>query len=116
MRFQKAMFFVAIVLVCLTSPVSSDGSVIFYIRGVTVQDPYIFVTPYNTPMNFSYLPDHSESWYDLTDRNPDMLIVKTLPDGVSGPIHLGDGEYSAYMRQGNADQSETQKFVIGQVS
>lgn len=102
-----------IFLLLLVAPVSADGYVIFNARGVSVQDPYIFVTPYETPMNFSFMPDHSESWLDLTNNNPHLLIIKLLTDGVSEPIHLGDGTYSAYMRQSNADQPETQYFIIG---
>jgi hypothetical protein len=94
-------------------PPTSYGYVIFYIKGVTVQDSTIFVSnddkQKNITMDNSFRYDHT----NITDQNKDMLKVEVLTDGVSEPVMLAAGNYTAHLRQGNGDQPETQKFVIG---
>lgn len=87
-----------------------DGSATFFIKGVTVQDNSIFISN-GTAVNLSYLPDHTE---DIAANNPGLTYVKTLPDGVSEPVYLAAGEYTAYLRQGNGDQPEVQQFIVGE--
>jgi hypothetical protein len=92
-------------------PMDSYGYVVFYARGVSVQDPNIYVDTYpsNRIIDNRYHPDHT----NITDKNKDMLLVVLRPDGVSDPVLLNAGEYIAYMRQGNGDQPEQQRFKIG---
>lgn len=92
---------------------TDSGYVIFYARGVTVQDPYIYVSNDDGVFaNLSWLPDHSETVPDLTLDNPGMLLIKLQPDGFSDTLHMAAGNYTAYMRQSNADQPETRTFRL----
>ncbi len=94
---------------------ADSGYVIFYARGVTVQDPYIYVSNDDKVFaNLSWLPDHSETVPDLVLDNPGMLLIRLQPDGFSDTLHMAAGNYTAYMRQSNADQPEEQRFVIGE--
>lgn len=92
-------------------PVSAYGYVIFYVRGVTVQDPFVFI--YKEGMNitpdYRWHPDHT----NITGQNDGMMLVKIRTDGVSDPIMLSSGNYTAFIRQGNADQTEIKEFKIG---
>jgi hypothetical protein len=92
-------------------PTDAYGYVVFYVRGVSVQDPFVFIDTYPSDrvMDNSYHPDHT----NITGQNAEMLMVEILPDGVSKPELLKAGEYIAYMRQGNGDQPEQYRFKIG---
>jgi len=97
-------------MVLLILPVLAEdsGFVTFQMRGVTVQDNQILVVRDGEPANLSYLPDHTDGVGD----NPGVFVATTLPDGISEIYRMSAGEYVAYLRQGNADQPEEQKFVV----
>jgi hypothetical protein len=92
-------------------PLDAYGYVVFYVRGVSVQDPFVFIDTYPSDkvMDNSYHPDHT----NITDQNAEMLMVEILSDGVSKPEILAAGEYIAYMRHGNGDQPEQYRFKVG---
>ena len=81
-----------------------------HIRGVTVQDANVLVARRDTAVNLSYLPDHTEN---VQEQNPSLFVIRVLTDGVSKPEMLATGLYTAYLRQGNADQPESIDFEIG---
>lgn len=92
--------------------VSADGYITFRIRGGSVQDPYIFIVRNVSDIqNFSYTPDHSD--FDGIMENPDATVIKVMPNGESDLIHMWDGNYISYIRQGNSDQPEVRPFVVG---
>ena len=71
----------------------SPGFVIFYERGVSVQDHNIIVT---------------------NDIDPSVNETITInPDGNSGLMQFAAGNYTAYLKQGNGDQPEIQHFKAG---
>ena len=71
----------------------SPGFVIFYERGVSVQDHNIIVT---------------------NDIDPSVNETITInPDGNSGLMQFAAGNYTAYLKQGNGDQPETKHFKAG---
>jgi hypothetical protein len=90
-------------------PVEAYGYVKFYVRGVTVRDPYIFIARPGTPFDPTYHMDGTP----VVGKNKDMLMVETLSDGVSDPVLLAAGTYIAYIRNGNSDQVEMRTFKIG---
>lgn len=103
-------FILLLTMVLLILPVLAEdsGYVTFQMRGVTVQDNQILVVRNGEHANLSYMPDHT----DGTGDNPGVFVAKTLPDGISEIYRMSAGEYVAYLRQGNADQPEEQKFVV----
>jgi hypothetical protein len=106
---MKFLILLGILLIVIPAA-AVDGSAVFFIKGVTVQDNTIFISNV-TAVNLSYRPDHTEN---IVEVNPGLTFVNTLPDGWSEPVPLPSGEYTAYLRQGNADQPEEQRFVIGE--
>jgi len=110
---SKALIIVIVAVVISSIPVvSADGYINFRIRGGSVQDPYVFiVNDISDIPNFSYMPDHSD--FDTITAYENATVIKVLPNGESDLIHMWDGDYIAYIRQGNADQPEVQPFVVG---
>lgn len=111
----KRYFFAALALLMLVAGVQAEdsGYVIVHALGVTVQDPYVYISNDDKIFaNLSWLPDHSEAYGDLLLDNPGMLLIKLKPDGYSETLHMAAGNYTAYMRQGNADQPETRTFLL----
>lgn len=108
---MKPFLFLIGILLIVFPLALADGSAVFMIRGVTVQDNTIYISQDGTPANLSYLPDHTE---DARALNPGYAFAYTLPDGWSEPLPLPAGEYTAYLRQGNSDQPEEQRFVVGE--
>lgn len=110
---SKALILVIVAVVISSIPVvSADGYINFRMRGGSVQDPYVFiVNDISDIPNFSYMPDHSD--FDTITAYENATVIKVLPNGESDLIHMWDGDYIAYIRQGNADQPEVQPFVVG---
>lgn len=94
-------------------PSNAYGYVVFYIRGVTVQDNVIFISSDDRQKDIVMDNTFRSDRTNITGQNKEMLKVETLPNGVSEPFMLAAGNYTAHLRQGNGDQPETQKFVIG---
>jgi len=94
-------------------PVDSYGYAVFYIRaGGSAQDLNVWIgndANKNTTFDPTYHPDKSV----IEGQNPDFLKVKVLPDGVSEPVMLSAGNYTAYLQKGNGDQVEQFPFIIG---
>jgi len=91
-------------------PVEAYGYVVFYMRGVTVRDPYIFIARPNSPFDKTY---HMDGTPVESAINKNLLMVESLPDGVTEPVLLAAGTYVAYVRNGNSDQIEIRTFKIG---
>jgi hypothetical protein len=92
-------------------PPASYGYAIFSARGVNIQDPWIYIDrdPSNKTANLTFNYDQTMT----ENQNPGMMLIKLMPNGVSEPILLQAGCWNAYMRRGNADQPEKQRFCTG---
>jgi hypothetical protein len=92
-------------------PPDAYGYVVFYIRaGGSAQDLNIWIG--NDAKNATFDPTYHPDRTPIEGQNPDFLKVKVLPDGVSEPVMLAAGNYTAYLQKGNGDQLEQFKFVI----
>lgn len=108
----KKLALVLVLALCLIAAAGADGRAMFYIRACgSAQDNIIYVSndlQQLPPFDNTYHPDRTP-----TDTNEGYLQVPVLKDCVSEPVHMGDGHYTAYLRNGNGNQPEQQKFIIG---
>lgn len=95
------------------TPIPGHGYLIVYIRaGGSAQDLRIWIKndlTNTTPFDSTYRPDRSE----IEGQNDGYIQIYVLPDGVSEPTLLEEGNYTAYLQHGNADQMEMTTFHIG---
>ena len=93
-------------------PMSDYGNVEFFIRACgSGQDLNVWVAPVKANLTFdpTWYPDGME----IKDQNKDFKLVKVLPDCLSASEQYAAGEYVAYLKQGNGDQTEVQRFKVG---
>lgn len=91
---------------------SMYGYLTAYVRaGGSAQDLTIWIK--NDLQNVTFDPVFHMDRTMIVGQNPDFLKVKVLPDGLSEPMMLAAGSYTAYLQNGNSNQLETIKFTIG---
>jgi len=95
-----------------TSLADVTGGAIFFDRACgSAEDLTIFISRDGTNVtafDSYYHPDRT----DVPGQNPGYLSVKILSDCNSAIERLTPGNYTAYLRNGNGGQPETQHFII----
>ena len=93
--------------------VDTYGYVIAYVRaGGSAQDLTIWIKN-NLQKNVTFDSAFHMDRTVIDGQNPDFLKLKILPDGISEPLLLASGNYTAYLQNGNSNQLEVVNFIIG---
>jgi hypothetical protein len=96
----------------LPSP-SSYGYVVFNIRaGGSAQDLAVWVSRDDLKTKLFDPAFHMDRSV-IANQNLDYLKVMVEPDGLSNPMLLSSGKYTARIQNGNGNQIEEQHFSIG---
>jgi hypothetical protein len=119
MKHDYLIIAMAMIMFLIIAPVATAlmdegdgcGTVIFLIRaGGSAQDRDIFIKnnlQNIAPIDNAYHPDTT----DIVGQNPNHLKVEIHPDGELS-LRLAPGKFTAYLRNGNGGQPESQSFEI----
>jgi len=107
---MKRLLLFGIILILLVGIVSAAGTIEFIIGSGTGQESIVYLKESANPVSFESTYNH-----DLTiieDQNIGWRQVEVQPDGISFPVDINTGDYTACLQNGMAGKQECQDFSI----